>query len=163
VGLTIERGSVVRLDVDAIVSAANERLANAGGVALAIEQAAGPAMAEACRRAAPCPTGDVRVTPGFDLAARWVIHAVGPVWSGGQAGEEELLRQAYRRILEEAAQRDIATLGVIPLSVGIFGYPLAAGCAVAIEELSAAPATLDVRLCAFREDEHAVLTGLAGA
>ncbi|MBR0681623.1 macro domain-containing protein [Roseomonas eburnea] len=119
------RADITTLPVDAIVNAANERLAQGGGVCGAIFRAAGAAkLAEACDRVAPCPTGEARITPGFALPARHVIHAVGPVWHGGGAGEAALLASCYReslRLLREAGGRSIAFPAI---STGIFGYPL---------------------------------------
>src|SRR5690606_11514321 len=101
----IVQGDIVEQDVDVVVNAANEQVAAGAGVCGAIFTAAGPTeMTEACRAVAPCPTGQARSTPGFALAARWVVHAVGPIWQGGCAGEEELLRAAYRSALAEAAR-----------------------------------------------------------
>lgn len=119
------RADITTLPVDAIVNAANEHLAQGGGVCGAIFRAAGAAdLAAACRAVAPCPTGQARITPGFALPAKHVIHAVGPVWHGGGAGEAALLAACYReslRLLREAGGRSIAFPAI---STGIFGYPL---------------------------------------
>lgn len=116
---------ITTLDVDAIVNAANERLAMGGGVCGAIFRAAGAdRLIEACRPLAPCPTGEARITPGFALKARHIIHAVGPVWRGGGAGEPALLAACYRNslaLLRAAGDRSIAFPAI---STGIFGYPL---------------------------------------
>lgn len=118
------RADITTLTVDAIVNAANEGLVQGGGVCGAIFRAAGPAaLAEACARVGPCPTGQARLTPGFALPARWVIHAVGPVWRGGGAGEPALLAACYRAslaLLRAAGGRSIAFPAI---STGIFGYP----------------------------------------
>jgi O-acetyl-ADP-ribose deacetylase (regulator of RNase III) len=118
------QADITTLEVDAIVNAANERLAQGGGVCGVIFHAAGAGeLAAACGPLAPCPTGEARITPGFQLKAHWVIHAVGPVWHGGAAGEEALLAAAYRsslRLLREAGGRSIAFPAI---STGIFGYP----------------------------------------
>jgi O-acetyl-ADP-ribose deacetylase (regulator of RNase III) len=118
------RADITALPVDAIVNAANERLAMGGGVCGAIFRVAGAdALAAACAAVAPCPTGQARITPGFALAARHVIHAVGPVWQGGGAGEAMLLASCYReslRLLREAGGSSIAFPAI---STGIFGYP----------------------------------------
>ena len=119
------RADITTLPVDAIVNAANEHLAQGGGVCGAIFRAAGAEdLAAACRAVAPCPTGQARITPGFALPAKHVIHAVGPVWHGGGAGEAALLAACYReslRLLREAGGRSIAFPAI---STGIFGYPL---------------------------------------
>ena len=115
---------ITTLPVDAIVNAANEALTPGGGVSGAIHRAAGPELATACARVAPCPTGQARITPGFALPARYVIHAVGPVWRGGLAGEPALLAATYRSILELSEQHGIVTLALPAISTGIYGYPL---------------------------------------
>ena len=156
----IVHGDIVEQDVDVVVNAANEQLAAGAGVCGAIFTAAGPTeMTEACRAVAPCPTGQARSTPGFALAARWVVHAVGPIWQGGGAGEEELLRAAYRSALAEAARLGATSIAFPVLSTGVYGYPLEDGCRVALEELGAAPEQLtDLRLVAFDERSRRVLT-----
>lgn len=161
--VTVVTGDIVDQDGDAIVNAANSGLAAGAGVCGAIFRAAGAAeMTEACRAVAPCPTGEARTTPGFGLSARWVIHAVGPVWSGGDQREEELLRSAYRSALAEAALVGATTIAFPVLSTGVYGYPLDDGCRVAWEELSAAPATLEeVRIVAFDERTAAAFARIA--
>jgi O-acetyl-ADP-ribose deacetylase (regulator of RNase III) len=123
---------VTTLDVDAIVNAANTSLAPGGGVCGAIHRAAGPQLAAACAAAAPCPTGEARITPGFDLRARYVIHAVGPVWHGGNRGEPELLASAYRASLDLARQAGVKSIAFPAISTGIYGYPLEAATAIAV-------------------------------
>ena len=115
---------ITTLDVDAIVNAANSSLAPGGGVCGAIHRAAGPELARACTSLAPCPTGDARITPGFLLPARYVIHAVGPSWQGGDHNEPALLASAYRRSLELADDASLASIAFPAISTGIFGYPL---------------------------------------
>jgi O-acetyl-ADP-ribose deacetylase (regulator of RNase III) len=120
-------------------------------------------MTEACRAVAPCPTGEARSTPGFALPATWVIHAVGPVWRGGSAHEESLLRSAYRSSLAEAARIGARSLAFPVLSTGVYGYPLAAGCGVAWEELSRPRVDLgDVTIVAFDQAAADELTRAAG-
>ena len=123
---------ITTLDVDAIVNAANTSLAPGGGVCGAIHRAAGPKLAAACAAAAPCPTGEARITPGFGLRARYVIHAVGPVWHGGDRGEPELLASAYRASLDLARQAGVKSIAFPAISTGIYGYPLEAATAVAV-------------------------------
>jgi O-acetyl-ADP-ribose deacetylase (regulator of RNase III) len=115
---------ITTLAVDAIVNAANSALAPGGGVCGAIHDAAGPELARACARAAPCPTGDARLTPGFLLPARFVIHAVGPVWQGGTTGEAELLASAYRSALALAMTESLQSIAFPSISTGIYGYPV---------------------------------------
>jgi O-acetyl-ADP-ribose deacetylase (regulator of RNase III) len=122
--IEIFEGDITTLDVDAIVNAANERLAPGGGVCGAIHRAAGPELAEACARIAPCVTGGARATPGFKLKARIVIHAVGPVWRGGGQGEPDKLAGAYRASMRIAADRDCRSIAFPAISTGIYGYPL---------------------------------------
>ena len=107
-----------------IVNAANVELAPGGGVCGAIHRAAGPALAVACAEAGPCPTGQARLTAGFRLPARYVIHAVGPVWCGGRSGEPELLASAYRASLRLAGDSGLRSIAFPAISAGIYGYPL---------------------------------------
>src|SRR5262245_46191631 len=115
---------ITTLDVDAIVNAANTSLAPGGGVCGAIHRAAGPELAQACAQVGGCPTGDARITLGFRLKARFVIHAVGPVWHGGNAGEPVLLASAYRASITLAKQHGLRSIAFPAISTGIFGYPL---------------------------------------
>ena len=123
---------ITKLDVDAIVNAANEQLAPGGGVCGAIHRAAGPDLAEACEKIGFCPTGEARITPGFFLKARYVIHAVGPVWHGGVAGEPEKLAGAYRSSLQLAQEHQLKTIAFPAISTGIYGYPLDAATQIAV-------------------------------
>jgi O-acetyl-ADP-ribose deacetylase (regulator of RNase III) len=129
---------ITTLDVDAIVNAANEGLAPGGGVCGAIHRAAGPELARACSALGGCPTGEARLTPGFRLRARWVIHAVGPVWRGGHAGEADLLASAYRSSLELAGSRGLRSVAFPAISTGIYGYPLREATEVAVRAVRAA-------------------------
>lgn len=115
---------ITTLGVDAIVNAANAQLAPGGGVCGAIHRASGPELEAACAQVAPCPTGQARLTPGFKLPSRFVIHAVGPVWRGGSHGEAELLASAYRASLEIARQQRFTSIAFPAISTGIYGYPL---------------------------------------
>lgn len=123
---------ITTLDTDAIVNAANESLAPGGGVCGAIHRAAGPELARACAAIGHCPTGEARVTPGFRLPARHVIHAVGPVWRGGGEGEPELLASAYRSALRLAAEHGLRSVAFPAISTGIYGYPLKPATEVAV-------------------------------
>ena len=122
--LTAKLIDITTLTVDAIVNAANTELAPGGGVCGAIHNAAGPELARACARVAPCPTGEARLTPGFNLPARFVIHAVGPIWRGGSARESELLASAYRNSLALAQAESLRSIAFPAISTGIYGYPL---------------------------------------
>lgn len=128
---------ITTLEVDAIVNAANEQLAPGGGVCGAIHRAAGPELARACAAVAPCPTGQARLTPAFRLPARFVVHAVGPVWRGGRSGEPELLAGAYRASLLLAQAHDLKSIAFPAISTGIFGYPLAPATDLAVETVQA--------------------------
>ena len=128
---------ITTLAVDAIVNAANERLAPGGGVCGAIHRAAGPRLAIACADAAPCPVGEARLTPGFHLPARYVIHAVGPIWQDGESGEPELLAAAYRSALRLAKQAGLQSVAFPAISTGIYGYPLQAATEVAVAAVRA--------------------------
>jgi len=117
-------GDITAERTDAIVNAANTALARGAGVCGAIFAAAGPGLAEACAELGGCPTGDAKATPGFGLAAHWIVHAVGPVWAGGGRGEPEALASAYRRSLEVADGLGAGSIAFPAISTGIFGYPL---------------------------------------
>jgi O-acetyl-ADP-ribose deacetylase len=154
---------ITTLAVDAIVNAANSDLAPGGGVCGAIHRAAGPELARACMAVAPCPTGEARLTPGFRLPARFVIHAVGPVWTGGKRGEPELLASAYRAALRIANERGLRTIAFPAISTGIYGYPLAAATRVAVTTIRArlAQATMleQVTFACFSADVLAAYAG----
>jgi O-acetyl-ADP-ribose deacetylase (regulator of RNase III) len=128
------RGSVNRLQVDAIVNAANESLLGGGGVDGAIHRAAGPELLACCRALGGCPTGEAKITPGFRLPARWVIHTPGPVWRGGGHREEELLASCYRNSLALAEAQGIRSMAFPAISTGIFGFPLERATEIAITE-----------------------------
>jgi O-acetyl-ADP-ribose deacetylase (regulator of RNase III) len=123
---------ITTLDVDAIVNAANSSLLPGGGVCGAIHRAAGPELAVACRTAGSCPTGEARITPGFRLPARFVIHAVGPIWSGGSSGEAAQLASAYRASLDLAKANQLSSIAFPAISTGIYGYPLELATGVAV-------------------------------
>jgi O-acetyl-ADP-ribose deacetylase (regulator of RNase III) len=146
---------ITTLAVDAIVNAANERLAGGGGVDGAIHRAAGPGLMAACRAIGGCPTGEARITAGYRLPARHVIHAVGPVWHGGGYGEAELLASAYRSALTVAAANKLKTIAFPAISTGIYGFPVerAANVAVAtvVDFCEANRAIAEAIFCCFSE------------
>jgi O-acetyl-ADP-ribose deacetylase (regulator of RNase III) len=135
--IEIVRGDITALDVDAIVNAANIGLRGGGGVDGAIHRAAGPELLQASRALGGCPTGEVRVTPGFRLKAKYVIHAVGPVWHGGDSGEPALLASAYREALLAAEQLGAHDVAFPAISTGVYGYPLDAATTIAIDTAAA--------------------------
>jgi O-acetyl-ADP-ribose deacetylase (regulator of RNase III) len=142
--IAVLEADITTLALDAIVNAANTSLLGGGGVDGAIHRAAGPALLAACRTLGGCPTGQARITPGFDLPARFVIHTVGPVWHGGDHGEPALLAACYRSSFALAVANDVRTLAFPAISCGAYRYPVPEAVAIAVREtraaLAAAPA-----------------------
>lgn len=137
-------GDITTVTVDAIVNAANTALAPGGGVCGAIFAAAGPGLREACAALGGCATGDAKATPGFGLPARWIIHAVGPVWQGGHDGEPAALASAYARSLAVADELGARSVAFPAISTGIYGYPLEEATDVAVDTVRAADTQVDV-------------------
>jgi O-acetyl-ADP-ribose deacetylase len=129
--------NIVKLDVDAIVNAANTTLLGGGGVDGAIHRAAGPDLLAECRTLGGCPTGEARITRGYRLPARHVIHTVGPVYRDGKHGEPELLASCYRETLKLAAENDVKTLAFPAISCGVYGYPWEEAVEIAVRECAA--------------------------
>ncbi len=155
--INVVRGDITRLAVQAIVNAANTTLRGGGGVDGAIHRAAGPQLLEACLEIGGCPTGEARLTRGYHLPAEYVIHTVGPVYSGGRRREAELLRSCYHESLKLAAQNAIASIAFPCISTGAYGYPKEEACEIAISEviawLTAHHSPRTVTFCCFAEED----------
>ena len=156
------RGDITAENVDAVVNAANQALAGGGGVDGAIHRAAGHReLQEACQQLGGCDTGDAKATPGFGLKARWIIHAVGPRWRGGDKGEAELLASCYRRSLEVADELGAKSIAFPAISTGIYGYPREEAARIAVETIRSTPTNVEVvRLVAFDEATHQLYVDL---
>ena len=151
------QGDICSEVVDAIVNAANSSLLGGGGVDGAIHHAAGPELVEACRLLGGCATGEAKATPGFGLAARWVIHTVGPVYRDGASGEADLLASCYRRSLEVADEVGARSVAFPAISTGIYGYPADQAADIAIETIGATNTRIElVRLVAFDDRTFAL-------
>jgi O-acetyl-ADP-ribose deacetylase (regulator of RNase III) len=156
------RGDITAQEVDAVVNAANQALAGGGGVDGAIHRAAGHReLQEACQALGGCPTGDAKATPGLRLPARWIIHAVGPRWRGGDKGEPEALASCYRRSLEVADELGAKSVAFPAISTGIYGYPPEEAARIAVDTIRSTPTEVDlVRLVAFDDATHRLYADL---
>lgn len=149
----VVQADITTLDVDAVVTAANAELAGGGGVDGAVHLAAGPELLEACSDIGGCPTGSAVITPGYALKADWVIHAVGPIWFGGDRREPEHLRSAYRCSLQLARDNHARSIAFPAISCGVYGYPIESAVRIAVDEvlsfLTESSSALEVVFCCF--------------
>ena len=162
--ISVVRADITTLDVDAIVNAANSSLAGGGGVDGAIHRAAGPELVRASVALAPCLPGDAVITPGFALRARYVIHAVGPIWRGGAHGEAQLLASAYEASFTRAREAgDVRSIAFPGISTGVYGYPKRAAAAIALEVMQRHAADFErIIACTFSEEDRTLYSGLLG-
>ncbi|MHB8454185.1 MAG: O-acetyl-ADP-ribose deacetylase [Acidiferrobacterales bacterium] len=155
--ITVVRADITSLDVDAIVNAANETLLGGGGVDGVIHHAAGPELLAACRYFGGCKTGGARITPGFRLPARWVIHAVGPIWHGGSYDEPRLLESAYRSTFDLALAHGVRTIAFPNISTGAYGYPKDQAAVIALEVMYAFEFRFEqIICCSFSEADKSL-------
>lgn len=162
--ITLHRGDITKLEVDAIVNAANKSLLGGGGVDGAIHRAAGKQLLEECRTLNGCETGDAKITKGYQLPANFVIHTVGPVYNGGRYNEAGKLESCYRRSLQVAIDNGVKTIAFPNISTGVYGYPKDEAAKIAIETvqefLSQAPSIEEVIFCVFDDENFKLYTNI---
>lgn len=156
--ISVIQGDITKLDVDAITNAANEAMLGGGGVDGAIHRASGPLLLDECRKVGGCPTGEARITGGYNLPAKYIIHTVGPVWDGGGYGEPALLASCYQNVLSLAEQHEVKSIAFPCISTGVYGYPKAEACDVAVsttlEWLGDHVLPERVIFCCFGDDDY---------
>ena len=154
----VSHDDITTCKADAIVNAANNSLLGGGGVDGAIHRAAGPRLLDECRQLGGCETGDAKITKGYDLPARYVIHTVGPIWRGGKHGEPELLARCYRRCCEIAYEHEIFSIAFPAISTGAYGFPLRAAARIAIQtvntHLHGSSSLMHVTFCCFGSESY---------
>jgi len=163
--LEVVRGDITKLEVDAIVNAANTSLLGGGGVDGAIHRAAGKELLRACEKLGGCPTGSAKATPGFNLPAKWVFHAVGPVWSGGKRHEDDLLAGCYRRCMELAQEYEVKSIAFPAISTGIYRFPRQRAAEIAVRtvrETGDASGVERVLFCCFDEETAVIYRDILG-
>lgn len=161
--LELAVGDITAEQVDAVVNAANETLLGGGGVDGAIHRAAGPELLAHCRTLGGCPTGQAKLTPGFGLAARWVIHTVGPIWQGGDQGEPELLASCYRESLARADEVGARSVAFPAISTGVYGYPAAPAAQIAVAAVQTAATDVElVRFVCFNDEARSAYEAVLG-
>jgi len=161
--IDVVQGDITQLDVDVIVNAANESLLGGGGVDGAIHRAAGPDLLEACRKLHGCPTGEARITPGYRLKARWVVHTPGPVWQGGSSGEPALLESCYRNSFGLALEKGAKSIAFPCISTGVYGYPKRSAARIALKLMRENEKELQrIVACCFSVDDAGLYRDLIG-
>lgn len=155
--LEVMRGDITKLEVDAIVNAANTSLLGGGGVDGAIHRAAGKELLRACEKLGGCPTGSAKATPGFKLPAKWVFHAVGPVWNGGSRGEDDLLAGCYRRSMELAREHKVKSIAFPAISTGVYRFPRERAAEIAVRTVKENDGGVEkVIFCCFDEETEKI-------
>lgn len=162
--LEVQVADITTLEVDAIVNAANQGLLGGGGVDGAIHRAAGPELLEYNRALGGCPAGEAKISPGFRLPAKWVISTVGPVWQGGDRGEQLLLESCYRRSFELALEKNLSSIAFPAISTGVYGYPKKQAAMVAVSVMQAYESRISrIIACCFSEQDARIYRQLIGA